>query len=66
MTTADEIKQAVLSLPETEYAKIIDWLHELAEDAWDREFEADVMAGKLDFLKAGVEQAKREGTLKEL
>ena len=39
MTTADEIKQAVLSLPEAEYAKIMDWLHELAEQAWDREFE---------------------------
>ena len=66
MTTAEEIKQAVLSLSEAEYAKIIDWLHELAEDAWDREFEADVKAGKLDFLKAEVEQAKREGTLREL
>ena len=30
MTTTDEIKQAVLSLPEAEYAKIMDWLHELA------------------------------------
>ena len=66
MTTADEIKQAVLSLPEAEYAKIMDWLHELAGEAWDREFEEDVLAGKLDFLKTEVEQAKREGTLKEL
>ena len=66
MTTADEIKQAVLSLSEAEYAKIIDWLHELAEDAWDREIEADAKAGRLDFLKAEVEQARREGTLKEL
>ena len=58
MTTADEIKQAVLSLPEAEYAKIMDWLHELAEEAWDREFEEDVLAGKLDFLKAEVEQGQ--------
>ncbi len=35
MTTADEIKQAVLNLPEAEYVKIMDWLHELAEEAWD-------------------------------
>ena len=35
MTTTDEIKQAVLSLPEAEYAKIMDWLHELAEEAWE-------------------------------
>ena len=33
------------------------------EDAWDRQFEKDVLAGKLDFLKAEVEQAKHEGTL---
>ena len=66
MTTADEIKQAVLSLPEAEYAKVMDWLHELAEEAWDREFKEDAQAGKLDFLKAEVEQAKREGTLREL
>ena len=66
MTTADEIKQAVLSLPEAEYDKIMDWLHELAEDAWDRQIEEDVLAGKLDFLKAEVEQARQEGRLKDL
>ena len=66
MTTADEINQAVLNLPESEYAKIMDWLHQLAEEAWDRQFQEDVLAGKLDFLKAEVEQAKQEGTLKEL
>ena len=66
MTTVDEIKQAVLSLPEAEYAKIMDWLHGLAEEAWDREIEADSEEGKLDFLKAEVEQAKREGKLRKL
>ena len=66
MTTADEIKQAVLNLPEAEYAKVMDWLHELAEEAWDREFEEDVLVGKLAFLKAEVEQAKQEGKLGEL
>lgn len=66
MTTADEIKQAVLSLPEAEYTKIMEWLHELAEDEWDRQFEEDVLAGRLDFLKADVEQAKQEGKLTEL
>ncbi len=66
MTSADEIKQAVLSLPEAEYTKVMDWLHELAEEAWDREIEDDAKARRLDFLKAEVEQAKREGTLREL
>jgi len=44
----------------------MDWLHELAEDEWDRQFEEDVLAGRLDFLKADVEQAKQEGKLTEL
>lgn len=66
MTTADEIKQAVLSLPEAEYTKIMDWLLELSEEAWDRQIEEDAKAGRLDFLRAEVEQAKREGTLREL
>ena len=66
MTTADEIKQAVLSLPEAEYSKIIEWLHELAEDAWDREIEEDAKAGRLDFLAAEAMEAKRLGLLKDL
>ena len=66
MTTADEIKQAVLSLPAAEYSKIMDWLHELAEDAWDKQIEEDILAGKLDFLAAEAEKAKRDGTLREL
>ena len=64
MTTADEIKQAVLSLPEAEYAKVMDWLHEFAEEAWDRELEEDVQAGKLDALAAEALEAKARGELK--
>ena len=66
MTTADEIKQAVLSLPEAEYAKIMDWLHELAEEAWDRQIEEDARAGKLDSLAAEALEAKVRGELKDL
>ena len=44
-----------------------DWSYakreDAVEDAWDRQFEEDVLAGKLDFLKAEVEQAKWQGTL---
>ena len=66
MTTADEIKQAVLSLPEAEYTKVMDWLHELAEEAWDREIEADAKAGRLDALAAEALEAKARGELKDL
>ena len=66
MTTADEIKQAVLSLPEAEYAKVMDWLHELTEEAWDRQIEEDAKAGRLDFLAAEALEAKRQGKLEYL
>ena len=66
MTTADEIKQAVLNLPEAEYASLMEWLHELAEEAWDREFEEDVRAGRLDALAEEALEAKRQGRLRDL
>ena len=66
MTTAEEIKQAVLGLPASEYTKIMDWLHELAEEAWDREFDEDVRAGKLDALAAEALEAKHRNTLGNL
>lgn len=64
MTTADEIKQAVLGLPENEYAKLMDWLHELAEEACDKQFEEDVKAGRLDDLAADALEAKARGELR--
>ena len=66
MPTVAEIQQAIMSLPKSDYTRLRNWLFEYDWQEWDREFEEDVKAGRLDFLKAEVEQAKREGTLKEL
>ena len=63
MTSVAEIKQAILNLPEEEYAEIMDWLYSLEEAEWDRQIEEDAASGKLDFLKAEAEEAKRNGTL---
>ena len=63
MTSIAEIKQAILNLPEEEYAEVIDWLYSLEEEEWDRHIEEDAASGKLDFLKAEAEEAKRNGTL---
>ena len=63
MSTIQQIKQAILNLPKAEYAEILEWLHELAWEEWDREFEEDVKAGKLDFLAAEALDAKRRGEL---
>ena len=66
MDTVEQIQQAVLNLPEAEYAKLMDWLHELAEDAWDKQIEEDILAGRLDFLAAEALEAKARGELRDL
>ena len=66
MTSVAEIQQAITSLPKAEYARLIHWLQEYDWEEWDREIEADVEAGKLDFLAERVAEAKRQGTLKDL
>ena len=66
MTTIAEIKQAILNLPKVEYAEIVEWLHELEEEEWDRQIEADSEAGKLDALVAEALEAKARGALGEL
>jgi hypothetical protein len=66
MNTLSEIQQAVLALPEADYAKFRNWFTETDWEKWDREIESDSEAGKLDFLIAEVLEAKRQGTDKEL
>ncbi len=62
--TVAEIKQAILDLPEAEYAELVEWLDDLEEDQWDRQIEADAKAGKLDFLKERALEAKEKGELR--
>ena len=66
MRTVAEIKQDILELPKSEYAKLRDWLLEEDWERWDRQIEEDSKAGRLDFLKAEAEEAKRKGQLQDL
>ena len=66
MTTVDEIQQAIMNLSKADYARLRSRLFEYDWQEWDREFEEDVKAGRLDFLAAEALEAKRQGTLKEL
>ena len=45
MTGISEIQRAILSLPESEYAKLREWLVEKDWERWDRQIEADSKAG---------------------
>ena len=58
MTTVAELKAAILNLSESEYTELRRWLLDHDWERWDREFEEDVLAGKLDFLKTEALEAK--------
>ena len=45
-----EIKTAVDGLSPNEFAELVAFIRERDEDAWDKQFEEDVAAGKLDRL----------------
>jgi len=57
MGKIDDIKAAVSTLTPAEQAALRAWLEELAAQRFDEQIEADIKAGKLDFL---VEEVERE------
>ncbi len=66
MTSLAEIKEAIQNLPAAEFAEIALWLQDVQEDQWDRQIEADAVAGRLDFFKEQVAQARATGAVGEL
>ena len=66
MKTVAEIRQAILELPEADYAQLSRWFYELDWKRWDAEIEQDSHDGKLDSLVEQTDQAKAAGTLQEL
>ena len=66
MATVKELQQAILKLPEEDYAELLRWLLELDWEKWDRELEEDVQAGRLDARSAEAIEARAKGILKPL
>jgi len=63
MSGVDEIKAAIESLPEADYARLRQWFSQRDWATWDRQIEADSESGKLDFLIAEAREEKAKGTL---
>ena len=64
MTTVAEITGAVRRLPKRELARFRKWFAEFDAAAWDREFEEDVAAGRLDALaREALRDDRTEGRL---
>ena len=66
MTNVTELQQAILGLSEAEYAELRRWLLDEDWERWEREFDEDVRAGKLNALAAEALEAKAGGELKDL
>lgn len=66
MTTVQEIQQAVSHLPRPELDNFRSWFETFDQDAWDRQLEADVQAGKLNSLADQVLQDFKAGRCTEL
>ena len=66
MRTVAEIKQDILALTEAEYVDLCRWVLDQDWERWERQFDADVRAGRLDGLAAEALEAKTRGELKDL
>jgi hypothetical protein len=50
MSEVEQLEQKIQNLSEVELAKFRAWFAEFDANAWDRQFERDAKAGKLDAL----------------
>jgi hypothetical protein len=66
MSGIDEIKTAIETLSPGEFARLRNWFLEKDWREWDRQIEADSIAGKLDFLIDEALEEKTKGTLQDL
>jgi hypothetical protein len=66
MSTVKEIKEAVRQLSPEDLAAFRAWFVEFDANVWDRQFEKDVAAGRLDQLAEEALQDLREGRCTDL
>ena len=50
MTKLEQIEKSIAALDDDDLKKLAAWFDELRWERWDRQFEEDVKAGKLDRL----------------
>ncbi|MFI5456484.1 MAG: hypothetical protein ACHRXM_13625 [Isosphaerales bacterium] len=61
MSIVQEIENVIRKLPAEDLAALRAWFAEFDADAWDRQFEQDVAAGRLDELAEEALRDLREG-----
>jgi len=66
MSKVETLEREVEKLSAEELAAFRDWFAKYDADAWDRQMEADVKAGKLDRLAAEALAEHKRGETKEI
>jgi len=66
MTKIEKIEQEIQRLTASELAAFRDWFHKYDADAWDRQIERDIAAGKLDRLADEARAEHAAGKTKSL
>ena len=66
MTTVSELQEAILGLSDADYSELRRWLLDQDWERWDREFDEDVKAGRLDAMASEALEAKARGELTDL
>ena len=66
MTQVEQLQKEIDRLSDEEFKQLRRWFAEKDWERWDRQIEADVESGKLDFLLKEAVAAKEQETLQEL
>ena len=66
MRTVQEIEQAVAQLSKDQLAEFRAWYEQFNAEAWDRQIEEDIAAGKLDALADAAIADHQAGRTKKL
>ena len=66
MGQIERLEQEIRALTDEEFAQLRRWFIEYDAEAWDREIEADVKAGKLDRLAEEALRDYAEGRTKKI
>jgi hypothetical protein len=66
MTTVEEIEAAIQHLPKDKLAEFRRWFEEYDATEWDKQFEQDAKAGRLDTFADQAVRDLKEGRCTEL
>lgn len=66
MSTLQEIEKAIKHLSTPDLARLRNWFAEFDAEAWDRQIESDIKAGRLDQLAEEALRENREGRTTDL